>query len=160
VPDPIASPQDPAYRAIGRFMVEFSRVISVMQTAIPVVVGSISPGLPVRALQVAVAQDTSASDLANMFFGVCTTVVDLTDEEKQVRNKLRKRVDELVGRRNDIAHGVWAIGVSEGDQTAWDRTVLMRDKRPRRVSRSETSHSPWTTWRRWPTTPGTSPVCS
>ena len=71
--DPPASPQDPAYRAIGRFMVEFSRVISVMQTEIAVVVGNISPGLPVRALQVAVAQVTSASELANMFFGVCTT---------------------------------------------------------------------------------------
>ena len=54
-------------------MVEFSRVISVMQTEIAVVVGNISPGLPVRALQVAVAQVTSASELANMFFGVCTT---------------------------------------------------------------------------------------
>ena len=63
-----------------------------MPTGIASVVGSVSRGLPVRAIQVAVAQVRSARDVTNMFLGVCTTVADLTDEEKQVRDKLGKRV--------------------------------------------------------------------
>jgi hypothetical protein len=51
----------------------------------------------------------------------------LTDTEKQIRNNLRKRVDALIKSRNDFAHGIWATGHSEGDQTAWDRTLVMRD---------------------------------
>jgi hypothetical protein len=53
------TPQDPAYRAIGRFVVEFSQLIYDMQNGTATVVGAAGAGENVgRALQVAIGSES------------------------------------------------------------------------------------------------------
>jgi hypothetical protein len=93
-----------SYRALGRYVSEFSRLIWWMRMLIASTVAK--PGAYSLA-ELALGEST-AQPIANAFFGICKTLVE-ADEEK-VGDRLRVRVNEAIKLRNDFAHGDWFIG--------------------------------------------------
>jgi hypothetical protein len=82
----------------------------------------------VKAWQVAIAQVTSAADVASMFFAVCTEVADLTDDEKRIRNRLRTEVGDLIEERNVIAHAAWYLAAHRDGEVDFGQPLAFRDK--------------------------------
>lgn len=107
-----AARENDAYRAIGRYVVEFSRLIFFMRLTIirqlmvdngRVVDGSV-PEL--------VLGEAYADQLTNAFFAICQHVADLDDEETGVATRLKTEVKKAIKDRNDLAHGDWWINES------------------------------------------------
>lgn len=104
--------RDDAYRAIGRYMVAFSRLISVMRVLVAeYVVGP--EGDPSVAEDL--MGDVGAKNIADAYFGLIRRRGGLDVVEAQMEVLLRKRVvtegGSIVQTRNDIAHGDWWVGI-------------------------------------------------
>lgn len=90
-----------AHRAIGRWMVEFSRLVECMRTSIlerlnadPGIIADLALG------------EATANQIASVFFGMCRHLTDLDNDEQKVAARLQTRVvTDEIERRNDIAHG-------------------------------------------------------
>lgn len=126
--------KDDAYRAVGRWFVEFSRLLFHMRLCMEDRLGqSDDPMLAKLALG-----EMTADPLANAFFGMCLHAVDLDDQEEKVAVRLRKEVRDEIGRRNDFAHGDWWIGFGVKEDGAGGDPALMRTKPSRKKD-------PWVT---------------
>jgi hypothetical protein len=107
------SPQevDDAYRAIGRYVVEFSRLIADMRTSIEAQFFFYDDPDAIRL----VLGGALADQITNAFFAVCERAVNLDDEERQVAARLKTEVRNVIRDRNDVAHGDWGTDVDSGN---------------------------------------------
>lgn len=96
---------DDDYRAIGRYVVEFSVLIAEMRTVVERQLLREDPMVPRLALA-----EHSASQVANAFFAICEQEADLDTEEKGVSARLKQEVLDAIKQRNDVAHGDWDMG--------------------------------------------------
>lgn len=103
--------QDEAHRAIGRYVVEFSDLISGMREGIEYRLEAGDPMVARLALG-----EATASQIANAFFAICEHLADFDDEEKQVAIRLKKEVNDAIKDRNDFAHGDWLLAQGERGQ--------------------------------------------
>src|SRR6188472_2423007 len=123
--------RDDAYRAVGRWFVEFSRMLIHMRMCMESCLSK--SGEPMLA-KLALGEMT-ADPLANAFFGMCLHATHLDENEEKVAIRLRKEVRDEITRRNDFAHGDWWVGfgVKEdgtgGDPSLW-RTKPSRKQDP------------------------------
>jgi hypothetical protein len=103
--------KDEAHRAIGRYVAEFSDLISEMREAIESRLEGEDPMIARLALG-----ETTASQIANAFFAICEHVADFDDEEQQVAIRLKKEVNDAIKARNDFAHGDWVMAYGDKGQ--------------------------------------------
>jgi hypothetical protein len=102
--------QDDAYRALGRYVAEFSRLIFHMRIAMSI---RLSPTGDLRLAELALGEAT-AGPITSSFFAMCLLTADLDDDEKSIAGKLQEAVTDEIKRRNDFAHGDWWIGWGPG----------------------------------------------
>jgi hypothetical protein len=113
---------DDAYRAVGRYVVEFSRLIFHMRFA--VARRLTQPGDGPLLGEMALGEAT-AYPIANAFFGICRVTNELDADEQKVASKLRSDVKAAIEARNDVAHGDWWIGLArKGAETIHDPIVI------------------------------------
>jgi len=105
-----------AHRAIGRYVVEFSYLVSEMRAGIE---NRLEGGDPMIA-RLALGE-AYAAQIANSFFAICEREAELDAQEKQVGVSLKNEVHATIKERNDIAHGDW-------DVSRWDVASLRRTK--------------------------------
>ena len=104
--------RDDAYRAIGRYFYEFSRMMLHMRSALET---KLDEGLEEKIAGLALGE-IAPMNLTKVFFETCQTVADLDEEEMRIGRRLKKEVGDEVTRRNDFAHGDWVLGgVGFGD---------------------------------------------
>lgn len=103
----VQAQRDDAYRAIGRYTVQFSVLVANMRQ---ILVGHLAGegGTSEGVMNFSLASLT-AQPLADAFFGVCRAVSDFDAGEHKIEARLRKQVRDEITRRNDIAHGDWLI---------------------------------------------------
>lgn len=100
---PVVAADDNAYRAIGRWVVEFSQLVFWMRS---LMIQRLSKPSEYGLLELAFGEAT-AGQIAASFFALCKTIGNLDESETAVSNKLRDTVGRAVTRRNDFAHGDW-----------------------------------------------------
>ena len=100
---------DDSYRALGRYIYEFSRLVWHMRMYLSEVLTEGGPPGRYGLAEMTLGEST-AQPIANAFFGVTRKVGELTPDELKVAKALRKQVNEAIKRRNDFAHGDWYIG--------------------------------------------------
>lgn len=99
---------DDAYRALGRYMYEFSRLVWWMKFGIEHrLIRANSRDAPW--IGQLLLGEAAAQHIANAFFGVMG-LSEHDDIERAVAKKLRTQVNEVIQTHNDIAHGDWFIG--------------------------------------------------
>jgi hypothetical protein len=99
---------DDAYRAIGRYVVEFSQLVAVMRgLAAEYVMGGVNRSHLGHML----LGGTTAAVIADAFFGLCRLEADYDPAETKAASAVAKEVQELIQRRNDITHGDWLVGM-------------------------------------------------
>lgn len=103
-----AAERDEAYRALGRYIAEFSRLIFHMRSQIAYTISGGSNPAYTQAL-IALGEGT-ADPIRRAFFAICTNDSDLDVEEMRIASKLEEAVGQEIKRRNDYAHGDWFIG--------------------------------------------------
>jgi hypothetical protein len=99
---------DEMYRAIGRYMVEFSGLVLNMRDTMSSRLKRADD--PPELIELAFGE-APAQGIANSFFAFCraTTRPPFDSEEEAIERNLRKRVLDEIPRRNDIAHGDWLM---------------------------------------------------
>ncbi len=95
-----------AFRAVGRYVVEFSRLVFNMRFAMERRLANEDPTVPALALG-----ELFAGQIADSFFAICQHVGDLDEAETKVAICLKNDVRDEIKRRNDFAHGDWWIGL-------------------------------------------------
>jgi hypothetical protein len=130
--------KDDAYRAIGRWFVEFSRMFFHMRIAIERRLAKDDD--PVIA-QVALGYAT-ADQLTTAFFRICEIGTDLDKEEKQICARLRQEVRDETKRRNDFAHGDWWIGFGSKSDGKTGDPYLWRTKPGKKDGPSDNKELP------------------
>jgi hypothetical protein len=118
------SERDDAYRAVGRYVVEFSRLIFHMRFSIERCLAGERDIVPVRLT----LGEAFAGQINDSFFAVCNYLADLDDEEARVSRCLKSGVQDEIKRRNDMAHGDWWIGFGAKEDGAMADPVLWRTK--------------------------------
>jgi hypothetical protein len=98
--------RDDAYRAVGRYVVEFSRLIFHMRLAIEGRLrGSESEVVAARVLS-----KVGADAIRSNFFALCKESLELIGVEKEIAKRLDSQVRREIKRRNKFAHSDWWIG--------------------------------------------------
>lgn len=119
---------DDVFRAIGRYVVEFSQLTSAMRR---VLAWRLSPRRDEFIVGQLAFGEAGASQLANAFFGVCRHVGHPDAKEEKLATSLRKSVNQAIEKRNYLAHGDWVVGdVAEHD--AYVEAALLIRYRPLR----------------------------
>jgi hypothetical protein len=103
--------RDDAYRAIGRYVVEFSELFGRMRATLAF---SLNRDGDWNTIQMAFGEMT-ANQITNAFFAACHYGKRLDQNEQKIGRALRARLIEQIERRNDVAHGDWSIGYPEGE---------------------------------------------
>jgi hypothetical protein len=112
--------QDDGYRAIGRWFVEFARLVGGMRANMEERLRE--PDQPEVAQLIFGA--ATAKQISDAFFAMCRLIGDFDEAETNVANQLQKAAEEEITRRNNIAHGDWIIG--KGNDPATAQTALVR----------------------------------
>jgi hypothetical protein len=136
---------DDAHRAIGRYVVEFSHLVSCMRCMIGdrLVVGTSDAHLDdadfEREIELAdlVLGEASAQAIANVLFGMCRVAADLDDGERKIASVLSEAVNRTIEQRNDIAHGDWMVGAltAGGESVIAPRLVRIRPARKKEMTK-------------------------
>lgn len=101
-----------AYRAIGRWFVEFSRLIFHMRHALERrLAGDQDIMVPILVLG-----EAPARQIADSFFGVCAYLADFDEAEAKVATRLKNMVVKEIQQRNNFAHGDWWVGPNPADE--------------------------------------------
>src|ERR1700752_783312 len=124
-PDPAEF--DPIYRAIGRFMVEFSQVVEHMRAALHALSMGHATNDMQRAWRAALAVVPSTATMIDMFFAVHTILVPVSDDEKHIRDLIYQDVKRLNSQRNRIAHAGW-YGLAAVRGTLGQEGVKIQDE--------------------------------
>jgi hypothetical protein len=125
---------DEAYRAIGRYVYCFSRLIYWMRSECENAVGN-------QHLAQILCGDMAADQIQRAFFGICNERYTGTEEDKRIGKAIRKKVIAAIEFRNSLSHGDWLVGVHDGDGTTY----------PPELSRVRPGSS--TQWTGWQLTP-------
>jgi hypothetical protein len=115
---------DDAFRAVGRYVVEFSALVGGMRRILEQRIsraGDLSPAVPELLLG-----EAPASQIAVAFFGVCRYMAKYDAVERKIESKLRNEVKATIEKRNDVAHGDWWVGLGAYDADSIDPPVLVR----------------------------------
>jgi hypothetical protein len=99
---------DDFYRAVGRYVVEFSRLVFHMRYGVE---RRLTAGGDPTVASLALGE-VFANQITETFFATCEHVADLNDAERRVGVRLRKEVRDEISRRNDFAHGDWSVGAA------------------------------------------------
>ena len=117
--------RDNAHRAVGHYVVEFSRLMATMRLGLERYLSiEGSRAVPALALGAALPEQLTQS-----FFAICEHVADLDKGEEKVAIRLRVEVLDEIKRRNDFAHGDWLLG---NMREVFDEPILVRVKPGRR----------------------------
>lgn len=115
---------DDAYRAIGRYAVEFSQLVFSMRETMNRYLAR--PYIHSREIAL-VFGELPAQLIANAFFGMCAMVADFDDDETKVAKAFRNAVNRTIEERNYFFHGDWRVW---GDPAMVDRVRPVRSKGP------------------------------
>lgn len=103
----VGEKRDNAYRAIGRYTVQFSVLVANMRTILAEEIApSDSERQPLAELSLS---SLTAGPMADAFFSVCRSVAQLDTAEQAIEKRLRRDVTDEWKRRNDIVHGDWLV---------------------------------------------------
>lgn len=108
------------YKAIGRFVVEFSTLLASLDGGTLRLIGGIRAiGNP---LLMALLADRTALPIVSSFFAVFGECWKdrMKSEEKRLISLLRKELQELVEERNRLMHDVWMTQYVEGEPGPYD----------------------------------------
>ena len=99
--------KDDAYRAVGRWFVEFSRLIFHMRLQVEqrLAKHELDPRIGTVAMRPA-----GPGAVNEAFFGMCHLLGNLDQGEKKIAEALQVNVDRAIRRRNEFAHGDWWVG--------------------------------------------------
>jgi hypothetical protein len=127
------------YRAIGRYMVEFSSLVLHMRYTMSSRLKRADD--PPELIELAFGE-APAQGIANSFFAFCraTARPAFDTEEEAIERNLRKRVLDEIPRRNDIAHGDWLLIKAGSRSEPFIKPELAHTK-PARKQGSLTSQS-------------------
>lgn len=102
---------DALYRAIGRFIVEYSRLDGRMRNLMDHLV-LIHRGGGVVAIpwMAALGQITTSDKMSAVFFSVCSAMRELEPDEIAIQAALRAQIKALRKKRTHVAHDVWQVG--------------------------------------------------
>lgn len=114
---------DDAYRAVGRYVVEFSQLIGRMRNLLT---GRLAGKDVPQALSELALGEATAHQIMVGFFGACRWIGEFDAGETEVEKSLRKRVVETIEKRNDVAHGDWWIGILRANATDMIPPKLVR----------------------------------
>lgn len=121
--------RDETYRAIGRYVAEFSRMFVLIRDKMAYRLAR--PGE--RETVESAFGEMTANQLTNAFFAVCQQIGHFDEDEQKVGRWLRARVMEQIERRNDIAHGDWTVAQVVNIEPRQNISELLRIK-PARAS--------------------------
>jgi hypothetical protein len=107
--DEYATKLDDTYRAIGRYMVEYSQLVHYMRM---LMARRLSRGDTTAVLGEIALGEASHFNIAQAFFTMCRHDNDLDDGEKKVESALRGRFVKINESRTDYAHGDWLVGMA------------------------------------------------
>jgi hypothetical protein len=114
------------YKALGKFLVEFSGLISRMEAGLYFAIGG---GQRDQQLIRAIVIELTADPLARAWRSVMTQATDdLSSSDLDVLSKLAAEISSLINLRNDWAHGIWFVGYGNEPTTDWSTAALMRFK--------------------------------
>jgi hypothetical protein len=99
--------RDEGYRAVGRYVVEFSLMVKEMRDQMTWRLRR--PNDPVLLADVAFASAT-ADPICMAFFEMCQMLCEHDSDEKKTAVNLRELVKSEISMRNDVAHGDWNVG--------------------------------------------------
>jgi hypothetical protein len=125
--------RDDAYRAIGRYIVAFSRLIAEMRTLMADYIGTRGHGGSIIVEEL--LGDVGPKNIADAYFGMLRRYGDLNDAELKMESALRTRIVKgtekmasVIQTRADIAHGDWWIGLmrrgSSGELIELDASLV------------------------------------
>ncbi len=112
------------YRAIGRYVYEFSQLVAHMRDAMTRHLDRSNGG--VAAIAFAQAQPRQ---IANAFFTMCRTVTHLDPAEEKTGARIGTRVGEAIEMRENVAAGDWWVGASSLGAEAVKRSATDLDRR-------------------------------
>ena len=112
------------YRAIGRYVYEFSQLVAHMRDAMTRHLDRSNGG--VAAIAFAEAQPRQ---IANAFFTMCRTVTHLDPDEEKTGARVGARVGEAIEMRENVAAGDWWVGASSLGAVAVKRSATDLDHR-------------------------------
>jgi len=127
--------RDATYRAIGRYVVEFSLVVAYMQIDVIERICFETDTAPLAYLTLG---EAPAKQISDAFFAVCAAAGGCDTNELRILRKIQTRLNDEITRRNDFAHGDWfeALGPSDDDNPA--TFVLTRMKPSRKTNPGST----------------------
>lgn len=123
--------RDATYRAIGRYVVEFSLVVAYMQIDMIERICFDTDTAPLLALMLG---EVPARQISDAFFAVCAAAGGCDEYELRLLRRIQNRLNDEITRRNDFAHGDWfdALGPNDRDNPA--TFALIRIKPSRKAS--------------------------
>lgn len=110
------------YQALGHYFVEFSRLVSVMESSLIFAIGG------EQRLLLAALIELTADPLARAWRSVVRQATDLSAKDLDVLSGLCVEISSLINLRNDWAHGTWFVGYGNEATTDWSQAALMRLK--------------------------------
>jgi hypothetical protein len=130
---------DEAYRAIGRYFVEFSTLTWSMRRSLGAWLEA--PERPPFLIDTLLS-DMMAMSVQRAFFGACLKLNQFDEQELKIVTRLRSRTKATIEDRNDLAHGDWMFsrGITVGSTlepkllqfrlTGSETAPLLRDASP------------------------------
>jgi hypothetical protein len=122
----VADQRDDAYRAIGRYTVQFSMLVAAMREILSQrIVGS---GSTEQTLLELAFGSLTAQQVADPFFAMCRQISRFDKHERAIEKCLREQVNTEIRERNVIAHGDWLIARWIHPDTQAPSPTLVRAK--------------------------------
>jgi hypothetical protein len=109
------------YEALGRFVVEFSRMVAAMEHGLYFAVGGN------QHLFFAVTAEITADPLARAWRSIMAESQDLKEDDRKVLSDIYKEIVDLIRLRNDWSHGTWYVGYGKSTDD-WSKAALDRFK--------------------------------
>jgi hypothetical protein len=110
------------YQALGRFTVEFSRMVHAMESTLIMGAGGNQDVLN------AIIIEMTGHPLMNAWRSALLDAGDLSDNDRPVLKELVKEVDKMINLRNDWVHGSWYVGYGNDTTTDWGEAFVARYK--------------------------------
>jgi hypothetical protein len=95
------------YQALGRFFVEFSRIVSMMESNLIFLCGGDQQ--IVRAIVI----ELTAQPMLQAWRSAITQAMDLPDQESRILKELIFEVSTMITLRNNWSHGSWFVGFAD-----------------------------------------------
>lgn len=123
--------RDATYRAIGRYVVEFSLVVAYMQIDMIERICFETDTAPLAYLTLG---EAPARQISDAFFAVCAAAGGCDKVELRILRKIQGRLNDEINRRNDFAHGDWFDALRPLDEANPATFVLTRMKPSRKTN--------------------------